>query len=298
MAWRTLFIATPTKLSVKNSQLCIIQEETVTVPLEDISVIILECPQINMSVATLSLLLEARIVLYTCDNKHLPNGVLLPFNVHSRQTKMNQVHMGLTEPFKKRSWQQVVTRKIQNQAKCLELLECKGTDYLIKLSHNVLSGDSDNREGVAAKYYFAQLFGKFTRLDETPLNAALDYGYAIMRGAVARSIVSYGFIPCLGIFHRSEVNQFNLADDFMEVLRPVIDLWAAQHMIDQHELTKEYRARLVNLLHHDIKIRDENQTVLHAIQVMLSSFSSACQSGDFKKLQLPELIPLQLHSYE
>ena len=155
----------------------------------------------------------------------------------------------MTKPMQKRLWQSVVMTKIRNQAKCLELLDRPGSGDLLELARSVRSGDANNCEASAAAQYFPTLFGQgFTRDTNCLSNAALNYGYAILRGAVARNLAVHGIEPCLGIFHHSELNQFNLADDLMEPYRPLIDLYVASSVKDKAEdLTPKMKQSLFNL---------------------------------------------------
>ena len=204
-----------------------------------------------------------------------------------------------SKPFKKRIWQRIVIQKLINQGKCLEFLNKQGADELYRISKTVDSGDSNNREAYGAKKYFQYLFGnEFTRRSDSVINAALNYGYAIMRGLVARSLVGYGFFPCLGIYHDNELNKFNLADDFMEVLRPLVDLYVAHHVQPDDEFSSSIRADLYNLVNMDILLNEEKLTVVNAVEEMAKSFVTASRSQDPSLLKLPELLPLQLHVYE
>ena len=173
-------------------------------------------------------------------------------------------------------------------------------DYLDALSEKVNSGDTDNKEAIAAKGYFTTLFGKsFSRNDEENIyNITLNYGYAIIRGAISRSIVSYGYMPSIGIHHRSELNNFNLADDFIEPFRPVVDLWVKNNINEETLFEKKIRGELINLLNVDVKIQGKLQSVSNAINIMVGSYTTAINQKNYKKLELPEILPLEIHCYE
>lgn len=138
----------------------------------------------------------------------------------------------------------------------------------------------------------------FNRNFDNIYNACLDYGYTILRGAIARSISQYGYIPCIGIHHKSELNNFNLADDFIEAFRPLIDLWVVQNVRLQEEFDIEKRKNLVDLLNYDVIISGKRHCVLNAITVMISSFTTSIQYKDYNKLLVPIVVPLERHSYE
>ena len=300
MSWRSVVITQPTKLSIQNRQLKITQDEEWSIPIEDISSIVLETPQISISSKVISLMADSKIVMYSCDDKHIPNGVFMPFAPHSRQLRTLNKQISLTESFNKRCWQKIVVQKILNQAKVLKMnskdLMC---EHLEKLSLKVNSGDTTNKEAIAAKAYFSALFGKnFSRNYDNIFNTTLNYGYAIIRGAIARTIVSYGYMPSIGIHHKSELNNYNLADDFIEPFRPIVDLWVKQNIYEETEFDKYIRADLVNLLNVDVKIQGKLQSVNNAINVMIASYTTAINQKKYDKLELPEIIPLQNHNYE
>lgn len=293
-------ITQPTKLSVKNRQLQITQDEEWSIPMEDISSIVLETPQINMSAKVISLMAENKIIMYSCDDKHLPNGIFIPFASHSRELKVIKKQLDSSESFKKRCWQKIIIRKILNQAEVLRL--CKRTlmsEHLENLSQKVNSGDTQNKEAIAAKSYFTSLFGNsFSREYDDVFNASLNYGYSIVRGAIARTVVSYGYIPSIGIHHKSELNNYNLIDDFIEPFRPIVDLWVKTNITHETEFDKYVRAELVNLLNVDVRIQGKLQSVNNAINIMVASYTTAINQNDYKKLELPEILPIQIHSYE
>lgn len=137
----------------------------------------------------------------------------------------------------------------------------------------------------------------FNRNYDNIFNACLDYGYTILRGAIARSIVKYGYIPCLGVHHKSELNNYNLADDFIEPFRPIVDLWIAQNIEVDMEFTSAIRTFLVDLLNYDVIIDEKRQSVLNAINVMISSFTTSIQLKDYQKLLVPIIVPLERHTY-
>lgn len=299
MSWRSLIISRPSKLSLENNQLLIKQEEIWNVPLEDISVIVLETHQVVITAGLLSKLCDNNTVLITCNQKHIPNGYLLPYYQHSRQTKITNEQIAITEPFKKRCWQTIIKQKVKNQA---YVLRCTGNwkfeEKILNLEKKVDSGDTKNYEAQIAKIYFEQLFAKgFNRNYDNIFNACLDYGYSIIRGAIARTLVQYGYMPCLGIHHRSELNNYNLADDFIEPFRPIVDLYVIQHVHKDDEFTTNLRKELVDLLNYDVIIDGKQHSVLNAINVMVSSFTTCVQTKDYQKLLVPRLIPLERHIY-
>lgn len=167
------------------------------------------------------------------------------------------------------------------------------------MAHSVRSGDPDNVEAAAAALYFPALFGSgFTRHLSSLSNAALNYGYAILRGATARSLVIHGLEPCLGIFHHSELNQFNLADDLMEPYRPLVDLYVSAHIEDVcEELSPLIKQQLFNLTNYVVQQDGKQYRLISGIGRMVGSFSRAV-TQDRKDLELPKLVPLEPYQYE
>ena len=180
----------------------------------------------------------------------------------------------------------------------MELLGIKGFRDVEALAGKVLSGDISGKEAHAAQIYFPRLFPGSSRRQDTVQNAALNYGYAILRGAVARALTSYGLQPALGIHHVSELNPFNLADDLLEPFRPVIDLWVLSCCKEDEEFTQVHRIELMKLLHCDIKIQEKRQTVLRGIDLAAGKLASAYLQKDPKEILLPTLLPLEVHRYE
>lgn len=223
MAYRNIIVTRNIGISVHNYQL-VIGNEDMCVPLEDINCLVLEHAGIMISSGVLQRLSENGCLVYICDEKHLPSTVVLPMARHSRHFKMLTAQLAVTKPRQNRIWQQIVKQKIANQAMCLKLCGKKNADQLYNMTKKVQSGDKTNVEAQAAALYFKSLFGNdFTRGDDNGINAALNYGYSILRGHISRSIVCYGFEPSLGINHHSQLNNFNLADDFIEPYRAIVD---------------------------------------------------------------------------
>lgn len=298
MGWRNVVISSGAKLSLCDNQLLINGDNDNTIPIEDINAVVIENQQSVITAKLMDKLAQESVVVYICDEKHIPSGIYIPFNNHSRQAKMVKTQIEVSKPLIKRCWQQIVIQKIINQAKCLNLLGLEGYKEMEKTAKEVVSGDENNREAVAARMYFKFLFNDFIRGEDDVINAALNYGYSILRGAIARTISAYGFIVSLGIHHKSELNNFNLADDLIEPFRPIVDLWVAQNMIDKETFDKEDRIKLVSLLGCDCVINNERHSVNHAIDIMVSSLVSTYNNGDYKKLLLPQILPLRVHEYE
>lgn len=300
MAYRHLVIRNPAKLSTNYEQLVIKQDEQVTIPLEDICTITLEDPAITVTGSLLSKCTEYHVEVIICDRKRMPSGIIQPFHRHSRQKSVMEMQLNLAKPFKKRIWQKIIIRKIENQARCLELLH-KGDEAqkLYAISRSVESGDRTNREAYSAKLYFESLFGSgFQRRVDNVYNISLNYGYSIVRSLVARSIIRYGFTPSFGVFHDSQTNAFNLADDFMEVLRPFMDVTIANNVNEDSEWSSDIRKSLFEVLDLVAMWNNERLSITHGVDNMIKSFVSACRQQDANLLSLPELTNIVTHSYE
>ncbi len=300
MEFHTIFLANPAHLSLRRGQLVIRQEAGErTFPIEDISALLVESQTTTITAAALQALTQQGVTVYLCDPTHLPAALALPMNRHSRQLKLLKGQISMTKPTQKRLWQGVVSAKLANQARCLTLLGRPGGEELRFLATQVRSGDPDNLEAIGAAKYFPALFGQgFTRGEVCRVNAALNYGYAILRGAVARNLVMRGLEPCLGIFHHSELNQFNLADDLMEPYRPLVDLYVASHIPDDGgALTPAMKQHLFQLTNYLMEQQGKQFRTVSAIGRMADSFSRIVQGGA-DSLELPTLLPLQLHCYE
>ena len=190
MPYRCLMVVNPARIRCRNEPLLIETDSVHSVPIEDISAIVLESRQSTVTAAAMATLAQNGTVIFWCDETHLPCGVSLPFAQHSRQLGVLRWQMELTLPTKKRMWQQIVTAKIQNQAECLALCgKAQEAAFLFGRAKSVTSGDKDNLEAAAAAYYFPALFGTgYTRRSEDARNAALNYAYAILRGYMARCL--------------------------------------------------------------------------------------------------------------
>lgn len=300
MAYRSIMVAHPARISCQLGQLIVQSDQRFTFPIEDIACLMLESRQSSITTAALSALAENGTVVYCCDEKHLPCGTLLPFAQHCRQLEVSTQQLGIRVPLQKRLWQKIVQSKIHNQGECLAL--CGKTEkaaWLFSRKKAVASGDSDNIEAAAAASYFPELFGDgFTRSNECDgRNAALNYGYAILRGCMARCLCSYGFLPWIGIHHCSTLNAFNLADDMMEPYRPVVDLYVAANLDSDVGLNTSVKGQLFDLLNADILSGKQHHSVAYAMERQVQSLRKAAETQS-AELLLPLLQPTKRHQYE
>ena len=294
MLKRTLFFTTPLDLSLRNNQLIIntrqMPEVKNSVPIEDIGVVVLENQQINITLPLLNALSDNNAAVIICGENFMPNAMLLNLDSNTTQGERYRAQIEASEPLKKGLWKQVVEMKIRNQAALLNKLGKDG-DKLKPYYSNVKSGDSDNREGIAAKIYWNELFGEdFIRSREgSSPNNLLNYGYTLLRAAVARALMGSGLFPAFGIFHRNRSNAFPLADDIMEPYRPfvdeiVFDLYAN----GERELNKQVKADLIHLLYTDTRV-DKVVRPLEVGLTLTTASLAKCFAGDAKKLSYPQL---------
>lgn len=294
MLKRTLFFTTPLDLSLRNNQLIIntrqMPEVKNSVPIEDIGVVVLENQQINITLPLLNALSDNNVAVIICGENFMPNAMLLNLDSNTTQGESYRAQIEASEPLKKGLWKQVVEMKIRNQAALLNKLGKDG-DKLKPYYSNVKSGDSDNREGIAAKIYWNELFGEdFIRSREgSSPNNLLNYGYTLLRAAVARALMGSGLFPAFGIFHRNRSNAFPLADDIMEPYRPfvdgiVFDLYAN----GERELNKQVKADLIHLLYTDTRFAKVVRPLEVGLTITTASLAK-CFAGECKKLSYPQL---------
>jgi CRISP-associated protein Cas1 len=294
VAWRGLHISRRTYLSLADNQIVAKQDETeARIPIEDIAWIVLDSPQVTLSTALMAACMDFGVVVITTDKTHTPSGMMLPFHRHHRQAEIADLQVNLSAPIKKRLWQTLVRTKIDNQA---STLVCCGRDAMAlrAMVHLVGSGDPGNTEARAARAYWPRLFTDFIRGDATDKrNALLNYGYAIVRSAVARALVAAGFIPAFGLNHASVTNAFNLADDMVEPFRPFVDrevwLLTAEGTVSQGETTVEERRILASLLTIKSSFGEETVSLLTATEQAAESLVRAMQTRTSAMLQLPRL---------
>lgn len=300
MPYRNIFVANESRLKLSDNQLTVSGISKYSFPLEDIRCVLIENEKSVLSVKLISALAEYGVCLITCDGKHLPCAVLLPINQYCRMNKRINLQLNQSVPKLKRIWQSIVIRKIENQSSCLRLNGIDNADKIMNISKSVLSGDTSNREGYSANIYFKSLFGKdFKRDSENLINAALNYGYSILRSYIAKCIVSYGLEPSIGIFHKNQLNAFNLADDIIEPFRPVIDLFVFQNHKDwNNTFSTAEKASLVKLINAVVTVNKEHNSVANAIETMIQSIIACFESEKFTEIKMPELVKTDFFEYE
>lgn len=292
MLKKTLFFQNKCSLTTKHEQLVIkTTNRDSTIPIEDIGFIVIENQESYISIPTLSKLIANNVSVIFCNNKHMPTSMLLNLDSHHIQQEIFRNQINATEPLKKQLWQQIVKTKIENQGQHLELLKINNSP-LNYYASSVLSGDTDNREAVSAAYYWKHIFEfdfKRERKGNYP-NLFLNYGYIILRAAVARALSGSGLLNTLGIHHRNKYNAFCLADDIMEPYRPLIDAKVIEIMkkFDEQELIPPIKAELLSVLTQTVYFKDKKSPLMVGLTTTTSSLQQ-CFMGKTRKIIYPKL---------
>ncbi len=312
MIKRTLYFGNPAYLSLRSKQLLIRLPEVEkndslpetfkrdaerTVPIEDIGFVVLDHKQITITQGVLEALLENNCAVITCDSSRMPVGLMLPLSGNNIQSERFREQIDASVPLKKQLWQQTMQAKIHNQA---SVLYERGIEVrnMVVWESKVKSGDSENMEARAAVYHWANIFSRceglssFTRGREgAPPNNLLNYGYAILRAIVARSLVTSGLLPTFGIHHHNRYNAYCLADDIMEPYRPYVDRVVCEIVdsgVDYSELTIDIKQRLLSLPVLDVVICGDRRPLMNAVSQTTTSLYR-CFSGERRKIDYPEM---------
>ena len=297
-------VTEPYRLSVNQAQLVLKKDDTEhKAPVEDLGFVILDHPYISITQAVAQELAANNVALIFCGSNHHPVSLMLNLDGNHLQGELFRQQAEAAETLKKNLWKQTVEAKIKNQAALIgQILKLKpnqkGNEALARikrLAQTVLSGDTGNNEAQAARYYWNVLFGNDFSRERfgDPPNNMLNYGYAILRAATARSLTGSGLLPTLGIHHRNRYNAYCLADDIMEPYRPFIDLKVIR-LLEEYELmkdlSKEVRARLLEVLQTDACFTKVTRPLLNALSVTTASLAR-CFAGEQKKIEYPALLP-------
>lgn len=291
MAFRIILIENEINAKIKLDNLVLnTPEGEIWIPVSDISVIVLDNLRITLSTRFLCTLAQNNVSLVLCDEKHLPIGLFCSYDNHSRAFKHLEFQIKTNGEFYDRLWKDIVVRKILNQAEVIKKVGKREEIYdaIKKMAYETRNGDKTNREAHAAKIYFNELMDTtFSRgNDELLLNSGLDYGYTIIRSYIARICVGYGLNLQLGIHHRNEYNRFNLVDDLMEPIRPMLDYFAYFLLEGEEYFTAEHRKKLINFLNHKIIYRNKKMYIANVIEEYVSQYA-ALLSGNRNDIDLP-----------
>lgn len=271
MSFRTVVITKQSKISYKNRFLVVKQEnEEKYIHLSEIDTIIVDSISVSISAYLLKELSDCKINIIFCDEKHNPFGELASYYSRHNTSKQIKKQISWKANEKDLLWQKVVKNKIMNQALLLNRIHCEKYDLLLSYVEEVLPGDRTNREGHAAKVYFNALFGKkFIRNGEDSINAALNYGYAVLLSTFNKEIVQNGYLTQLGIHHKSEFNEFNLTCDLMEPFRIVIDQFVYKNQ--NRKLDTEYKLEIVNIFNNVFQYRNKRYVLKDLIHLFVKN---------------------------
>jgi CRISPR-associated endonuclease Cas1 len=310
MIKKTLCFSNPIYLSLRNAQLvlhlpevesnktlpeAIKREAERTIPIEDIGVVVLDNKRITITSGVMEALLENNCAVITCNQKSMPVGLLLPLCGNATQNERFRSQIDASLPLRKQLWQQTIKQKILNQEYVLRDNTDKETNCMRVWSNDVRSGDPDNLEARAAAYYWKNLFNdcpNFVRdRDGSPPNNLLNYGYAILRAIIARSLVGSGLLPTLGIHHHNRYNAYCLADDIMEPYRPYVDQLVLDIIHNNNEIpeiTREIKLQLLSIPTLDVVINGKRSPLMIAAQQTAASLAK-CFAGESKRISYPEM---------
>ncbi|WP_415060955.1 type II CRISPR-associated endonuclease Cas1 [Flavobacterium sp.] len=297
MITRSIYIGNPAYLKLKDEQMYIMEPSTNEmkgkVPVEDLGLLMLDHFQITISHQLIQKMMGNNVVVISCDAHHLPHGIMLPLYGHTQHSDRVKDQLQATEPLKKQLWKQTIEAKIENQKQVLKRLGnfYEPMDFYLQ---NIKSGDSTNMEGIAAQHYWKYLISLDflrERFGDSP-NQFFNFGYSVLRSIVARAIVETGLLPVLGIFHKNKYNPYCLADDLMEPYRPFVDTlvmnWLAKNP-ETEELTKEFKAHLLQIATKDVQIDGKTRPLLIAVKTTVSSLYK-CYNGEKRQISFPAFL--------
>lgn len=292
MIKKTLLFSKKCSITTLNEQLVVKSEQrNASIPIEDIGYVVIDHNETYISVPALNKLISNNCAVIYCNEKHMPNAMLLNLNSHHIQQEIFKHQIGASVPLKKQLWQQTIKEKIINQGILLEKITNRKNNFKF-LASKVLSGDSSNMEAVAANFYWKSFFDsdfRRERFGDYP-NNFLNYGYALIRAATARALSGSGLLNTLGIHHKSKYNAFALADDIMEPFRPIVDetVHSIMKQYSYHELNTEIKSVLLQMLTRTVYFKNEKSPLLVALQKTASTLQQ-CYTGKRKKIVYPNL---------
>lgn len=284
MSWRTIIISNNAKLDYQMGYLVVRGQETRKIFINEIATIIIESTAVSMTSYLLCELVKNKVKVIFCDEKRNPISELASYyGSHDTSMKIRS-QAKWNDETKRIVWTEIVRDKIRKQAALLKKRGAAEEKMLREYEKEVVIGDTTNREGHAAKVYFNALFGKsFSRSEECPTNATLNYGYSIILSMFNREIVANGYITQLGIFHDNIFNQFNLASDFMEPFRPLIDEIVLD--MDPPVFEKKQKHELLSGLQKEIVIDGRTEFIPNAIKIYTRSLFDAINERDISLIK-------------
>ncbi len=294
MGFRTLYISRPADIHIKEGQMEIASADGLaTIPVEDLNLIMLHGANIRLSSMDLSILSMNKVAVITLDSKYLPTAIVLPFEGHARQSKLMHAQVEVSQEQNLALWVQIIRRKIMNQSRALSILGFSGAEDIAKYADGLDENNVDNFEALSARDYFSFYNEGLNRRGEDPMNSRLNYGYAVIRSYIARSLVVAGFHPTFGIHHDNQLNSFNLADDLIEPFRAMVDIVANVNIESDIELTKQERRAMTLVLHNACMMGEAKVNIMTAVDNMVESLKRIILDKSDEKLELPTIIPVE-----
>ncbi|MFR8812311.1 MAG: type II CRISPR-associated endonuclease Cas1 [Lachnospiraceae bacterium] len=290
MSWRVVVIESQSKLDYKMGYLVVRSLDTKRILLDEIAVLMIENPAVSLTGILMEELIIRKVKVIFCDTKRNPIAELIPHHGSHDSSAKIRVQITWNQIAKDNIWRDIVSEKIRKQADFL--LEIGREEQAMMLSEytgQIELADATNREGHAAKVYFNALFGMdFTRSADTPINAALNYGYSMILSAFNREVCANGYLTQLGIFHDNMFNHFNLSSDLMEPFRVLVDRMVYQ--MQPTEFGKEEKHEMWKLLDQKVKIDGQNQFVMNAIKIYTKSVLDAINEGDSSEMKFYNML--------
>ena len=285
MSWRIIVISKRAKLDLQLGYMVVRSDEVTKIVLSEISTVLIESTAVSLTTSLIAELAKRKIKVIFCDEKRNPSCELV--NYYGSHDTSNKIRKQIVwkQNTKEAVWTEIVSEKIRKQKELLEILGKEESELLASYLTEIEWGDKTNREGHAAKVYFNALFGmNFTRTEDCNINAALNYGYSIILSAFTREITANGYLTQLGIFHDNMFNQFNLASDFMEPFRVLIDRKVKQMNLE--EFDHDEKLQLVDVLNQEVQIDGRKQYVNNAIKIYCRSVLDALNEDDSSLIQV------------
>lgn len=291
MSYRVLYIEKSNHLHLYLDNLKVETEKgDLLFPIGDVQILVIDNYKSSLTIPLINKLVDKNVCVIICGIDHLPKSYILPMNGHFSQSGNIKKQICWSDTIKGKLHQSIVQAKINNQ---IEILKKNNRNFevilkLVEFRKEVKFDDITNREGLAAKMYFRELYGEsFIRFDDDVINAGLNYGYAIFRSLISSIIVAKGFLPNLGIFHIGKTNMFNLSDDIIEVFRPIVDDYVYQNLMDEILFKSQHRDELIQLTTKKIEFDKKYQTVANAINLYIEAILKVIETNDIEYFIFP-----------
>lgn len=289
MGWRIVYLeeAESAKLYLDNIKIIRSNLVEITIPLSDIHTLIIDNPKISLTVQLINKCSEYNVNLILCGIDHMPATIIQPFSGNKMASLVLRKQLRWEVNMKSNVHQKIIQNKIRNQRRTLEFFNASKEviDKLGQYEREVSIGDKTNREGLAAKVYFRELFGEgFKRFEEDVINAGLNFGYHILRSQISKSLMAKGLHPTFGIIHNGPENSFNLSDDIIEPFRPMIDFYCKKNLVKAQFFKKEHRMGLVKITSTYLIYGDSKHTMFNVINLYIEGIIYFFETGDMSKL--------------